>query len=276
MASLCIYPGRIEAAIRYADAGQMVFARGSDEVPFGAEGFLGAAYSVVGQPERLAEWCRAQLARDRDTHGITRAGLVLGLVLAGCPEEALAAAHDLIDIAEASCNPFTLSFALLTYGVAGRAADPVAALDAMRRRLVIAHESNIRSNETHLALGLSRLEAHDGDPLAALDYLTVAIRNYHDAGNTTMIGGPFAILATLFDRLGRYEPASTIAGFAVNPFTSASVPEIDTAIAHLRDILGDEIYESFARAGATMTTAAMVTYAYDQIDQARAQLLGGE
>ena len=34
----------------------------------------------------------------------------------------------------------------------------------------------------------------------------------------------------------------------------------------------DQTYESLARKGETMTTAAMVTYAYDQIDQARAEL----
>jgi hypothetical protein len=35
---------------------------------------------------------------------------------------------------------------------------------------------------------------------------------------------------------------------------------------------GDQAYESLARTGETMTTAEMVTYAYDQIDQARAEL----
>ena len=101
----------------------------------------------------------------------------------------------------------------------------------------------------------------------------MTIRNYYDSGNTTMMGGPLVVLATLFDRLGHYEPAATIAGFAVNPFTSASVPEITTAITHLREVLGGEAYEAFARAGATMTNADMATYAFDQIDQARAQLL---
>ena len=33
-----------------------------------------------------------------------------------------------------------------------------------------------------------------------------------------------------------------------------------------------QAYESLARKGETMTTAAMVTYAHDQIDQARAEL----
>ena len=53
---------------------------------------------------------------------------------------------------------------------------------------------------------------------------------------------------------------------------AAAVPEITTAITHLRDVLGDQTYESLARKGETMTTAAMATYAYDQIDQARTEL----
>jgi len=148
-----------------------------------------------------------------------------------------------------------LSFALLALGAAFHEADPVRALDACRRGVAIARDSGSRANETHLAVSLARLEAEHGDPRAALDYVTVGIRNYHDAGNTTMIGGPFAVLATLLDRLGRYEPAATIAGFAVNTFTSASVPELDTAIPHLRDALGDQTYESLARRGEAMTTS---------------------
>jgi hypothetical protein len=42
----------------------------------------------------------------------------------------------------------------------------------------------------------------------------------------------------------------------------------------LREVLGDEAYESFARAGENMTNAAMATYAFDQIDRARVELLG--
>ena len=80
------------------------------------------------------------------------------------------------------------------------------------------------------------------------------------------------LLAVLFDRLGRYEPAATIAGFALSPFSAAAVPEITAAITHLREVLGDQTYESLAHNGETMTTAAMVTYAYDQIDQARTEL----
>ena len=87
-----------------------------------------------------------------------------------------------------------------------------------------------------------------------------------------MMRSPLAIQAALFDRLGRHEPAATIAGFALSPLTAMWVPELGTAIAHLREVLGDQSYESLAHEGETMTTAEMATYAYDQIDQARAEL----
>ena len=108
--------------------------------------------------------------------------------------------------------------------------------------------------------------------MAAFDHLTLAIHNYRDSGNTTSMRSPLASVAALFDRLGRYEPAATIAGFALSPIAAAGVPEITTAITHLRDVLDEATYESLARAGETMTTAAIATYAYDQIDQARTEL----
>jgi hypothetical protein len=73
------------------------------------------------------------------------------------------------------------------------------------------------------------------------------------------------------DRLGRLEPAATIAGFASGPLT-VTLPEVSAAITHLRGALGDQTYESLAHKGDKMTTAAIATYAYDQIDQARTEL----
>jgi hypothetical protein len=87
-----------------------------------------------------------------------------------------------------------------------------------------------------------------------------------------MIRSRLAVLAPLFDRLGRYAPAATIAGFASGPFTVAAFPEIVDVVAHLRDVLGDQTYESLARRGETMTTAAIAAHTYDQIDQARIEL----
>jgi hypothetical protein len=53
---------------------------------------------------------------------------------------------------------------------------------------------------------------------------------------------------------------------------AAAFPEITTAITHLRDVLGEATYESLTRKGEAMTTSAMATSAYHQIDQARTEL----
>ena len=272
IASLCYATGRIEAAVGYSEAGQIVLARSRDALPGGIEALLGVVYAVIGQPERLAEWCRAQLVRRRDTHVHIRSWLVLALSAAGSGGEAMDSADGLIEAAEATGNPHVLAWALFAYGVAFRDADPVGALNALGRGLVIAQDSGNRARASALANGLALLEAEHGDSVSAFDHLTLAIRNWHNAGNTTSIRLPLAGLAALFDRLGRYEPAATIAGFALSPLAAAGVPEITTAITHLRDVLGDQTYESLARKGETMTTAEMVTYAYDQIDQARTEL----
>ncbi len=267
-AAQCYWTGRIEEAVGYADAGQTVIGSGG-EVPFGSEGALSSVYPVIGQPERNVEWCRAQLARGRDTHAVTRALLVAGLAVAGAGEEALAAANGVIEAAEATHNPWALANALYCYGFAFRDADPARALEALRRGLVIAQDSGSRATESLLATVLSRVEAEHGDPLAALDHVTLAIRNFYDSGNVAYIRFALGTLAVLLDRLGRLEPAATIAGFAFNPLTAS---ELGTAITHLRDVLGEAAYESLARKGETMTTAEMVAYAYDQIDQARTEL----
>jgi hypothetical protein len=240
------------------------------EVPFGLDAGLGIAYVVIGQPERTAEWCRAELARGRDTHTFAQASLTIALALAGCGEEARVAATGLIDAADVTDNPWALSLGLFAYGSALADTDPVRARNALRRGLVIAQDSGNRYAESLLAASLSRLEAEQGDPLAALDYFKRVIRNFHDAGNTTLIHSPLAVLAAFFDRLGHYESAAIIAGFAVaSPFAAAWGISISTAIAHLREVLGDQTYESLACKGETMTTAEMANYAYDQIDQAR-------
>ena len=61
------------------------------------------------------------------------------------------------------------------------------------------------------------------------------------------------------------------AGFAAAFPVAIALAQFDTEIAQLRDRLGEANYESLARRGEAMTIAEMVTYAYDQIDQARGE-----
>src|SRR3954471_22044486 len=51
-----------------------------------------------------------------------------------------------------------------------------------------------------------------------------------------------AVLVMLLDRLGHYQPAATISGFAATPYTRSVAPEMDTAVTHLRGVLGEDDY----------------------------------
>ncbi len=105
------------AAIRYTDAGQMVVADRREVLPSGFEGMIGGVYTYIGHPERWVEWCRAQLAT-RSRHSST-SGLAwfsrLCTPVRG--EEAMGVASGLVEAAEATANPFMLSFALFAYGL---------------------------------------------------------------------------------------------------------------------------------------------------------------
>ncbi|MGY4654607.1 hypothetical protein [Mycobacterium sp. URHB0021] len=45
---------------------------------------------------------------------------------------------------------------------------------------------------------------------------------------------------------------------------------MDITISHLREVLGDEVYESLGRTGEAMSNAEMAKYALERIDLARA------
>src|SRR5262249_48344112 len=126
--------------------------------------------------------------------------------------------------------------------------------------------------ESSTAAMLSNLATIHGEPADALEYVILPIRYYYDSGSFFLVPTALVVPTLLLDRLGHYESAATINGFAATAYTPSIVPEMDVAITHLRDVLGDQTYESLARNGETMTTAEMVTYAYDQIDQARIEL----
>ena len=79
------------------------------------------------------------------------------------------------------------------------------------------------------------------------------------------------MLAALLDRLGltnRGRPSPVSHSIP----SRHPGPEFSTAITHLREVLGDQTYESLVHKGQTMTTNAMVTFAHDQIDQTRTEL----
>ena len=158
LAALCWTQGRIEQAIDYVVAGELLPSSRRQTVPFGLDSLYFGVYLVTGEPARCVDLCRTYLASGHDTRMIAWTGLVMSLVMAGSGDEARTAAKGLIEAAEATGNPWSLSYALLACGFAFRDADPGAAVDALRRGLAIAQDTGIRWNESYLALNLADLE----------------------------------------------------------------------------------------------------------------------
>lgn len=275
IAAQCYTSGRIDAALTYTERGTSVVEGEQGQVPFGIHGMLYSPYVYAGKADVAAEWCRAQTQCGRDTHTLARTGLVICLSVAGRHDDAVRATLGLVEAAEVTQNPYALSYALLSCGIALFYADPGRALEACRHGLELAKRTGNRGNETYLLSMVARLEASIGDRLASLHSVALAVHNYQDSGNPTNMGTALAVAAIVFDSLGRFEAAAVAAGFGLSPLNVAAMPEVVTVRDHLRDVLGIDTYESLARRGQMMTLAEIAAYAYDEIDQAQANLMAG-
>jgi predicted ATPase/class 3 adenylate cyclase len=272
MAAQCYSTGRVDDALRFSDALHLAVESGRfDEVPFEFEALLGGTYVHLGEPERWAELCRKMIEREPGAHPLTRSCLAIASTSAGADDEAISASEALLTIVNSTDNPLVACFTLLAYWFVRRHSAPLAAYEGLGRGLRIAHDSGNEWVESQIAINLSRLAAIDRDPTDSFNFLVMSIRYYHDSGNVSLIRQPLAALAVFFDRLGYYEKAAIISGFAATPLVHVTLPEFQDITAHLREVLGDE-YESFAGAGKDMTNAQIVSYAFEQIDQARAEL----
>ncbi len=275
VAAQCFAVGRVDEALGYIAMGEAALERGSyAEVPFGFEASIGTAHHLTGEPEKTAVIVRRAIARNPHIPQIlSQALLAWALINSGATEDAMAAVEGLPAAADMSDNPQYKVLALTSYSWAFSDIDPAAAYETGRRAMAIARDSGNRYVETTIFLGVSRLAVSHGDPIEAIGLLVHATNSYYDTGSSLLVPGPLALIGVLLDRFGRCETAATIMGFAERPATRTTFPETASTIAHLRTMLGDETYESLASDGASMTTTAAVTYALNQIEGMRADLL---
>jgi hypothetical protein len=194
------------------------------------------------------------------------------LTFGGEADAAKLASENLLATADATDNPHSACWALNAYGWARLDSDPIAAYEAQRRALSIARSSGNRQVESSLTIGLARLAIVHGETREVLEFVATTVHRYHDSASFSFLHISVAVLAAFFDRLGRYEPAAVMSGFASTPITDVTFPEFDTTILHLRQALGDDAYDARARRGEKMTNATAANYALEQIDLARAEL----
>ena len=270
LASQCYTTGRLDDALRYGDAGLAVDDTDmSDRLPVGAEFFIGGVYMAHGQPDRWVELCRKAIASTSTPDIAGCICLAVALSTAGARDEAIAASDEVSAIADAIGNPNFASNALLAYGLAHRYADPAASFDAHRRGMKIAHDSGNRQLESYHSGSLSVRAWELGRPAEALDYVTIALSRFYNTGHFSVVPSAFGVLTSVLDGLRIYEPAAVISAGASTPFTSVAYPEIHDAVGHLREVLGDKLFETLSRRGESLSMTAMAEYAFEQIDVAR-------
>ena len=270
LAAQCYAAGRVDDAFGYLEASQQLTGNADFDPDFyETQTSGGIAYMVAGRPQRWVEVCREAIARGPGPRTITRACLVLALNFMGDANGMEVASEGLLAAATATTNPTTACFAYFAHGVAHLDSDPVVFYEALRRALAIAQDCGNRQMEAAVAVMLSLAASTRDDPGDSLEDLSLAIRHYLDAGSVSLMHNPLAILAGVFDRLGHLEQAATISGFAASPMALAGYPQLEETITHLRETLGDTVYESFARAGEAMSVAALANYALDNIERAR-------
>ena len=146
IASQCFTIGRIEAAVGYSDAGQIVLGRSRDAPPYGIEAVLGACIPSHRAARAVGRVCAAPSSHAAATPTSTSGhGWFVLLQWPVAVGRRWHSADGLIEAVEATGNPHLLALALAAYGAAFRDADPVAALDALGRGLVIAQDSGNRT-----------------------------------------------------------------------------------------------------------------------------------
>ena len=276
-ASYCAAVGRVEDFLGYANAARTAIDSGHfDAVWEELECGVAAGYNTMGRADLAVEWCRATIARHPGIPTHSQAVMVVALAVSGATDEAIDASNDMLAVAQSAKNPSLAGALLLAYGWARRQSDPATAYEALRHAWTIAEESSNRQQASITAGLLSGLATTRGEFTDAIDYISQTIRYYYDSGTAELMRVTLGILVVLLDRLGHDEPAATISGFAAGALARASFPEIDDAVAHLREVLGDDAYAVRAQVGAAMTSAEMAIYAFEQIDLARAKLLAAE
>ncbi len=269
-ATNCAALGRVDDFNKFAEASQEAIDSGEfDDVGDEFSCVVAAGYNTTGRPDRAIEWCRATIARLPQHHTASKAVLAVTLSVSGAATEAINESARLPTDAESTANPALAGAALLGYGWARRESDPAVAEQALLRGRVLAEESGDRQQTSIFACLLAGLAARRGQLVDALDYITQAIRHYHDSGTVELMRNALGLLTALLDRLGEHQPAATIGGFASTAMARASFPEIDAAITHLNDVLGEQRYRSLSSAGASMTAAEVADYAFKCAEHAR-------
>jgi len=269
-ASLCLYGGRPDVGVAYAEAAERLELDGRhDSFIDGWSGIQQAlAHLFGGRIDRRVEICTELATREGFARVVGFCGLTWALPAVGRADEAMVIADETVAVARQYGNPFWIGWALGGYGRAFAEAQPVRALEALRQGLDYAQRCRLPFWEANLAQDAARLEAVHGELDDALSLFSKGINAFHRAGNVAFLAATFASLAVFFDRFERPEIAATIYGASTRQASIGLVPDLAGVVEHLRTVLGSPTFDECVAAGAALELADAVRFAQEQIHQA--------
>jgi predicted ATPase/class 3 adenylate cyclase len=272
-ASLCMYTGRPEAAVRYTQSAVALEAdaRYDGFDPAWSRSHQAVAHFLAGRLDRYIEICAHLTTQPGLAPVLGQCGLLLMLPIVGRDEEARAIAEDTLAAARAHGNPFFVATALYGSGRAFAPADPARAMRVLRDGLAYAQQHQLQLFQASIAQEAASLEALHGDLGPALELFDATLDMSHGAGNVTSLAATFACLAACFDRLDRPDVAATLYGASTNQISSQYVVDLPAVVDHLRATLGDAAFDQCAATGAAMDLGEAVGYARHHIELARRQ-----
>ena len=265
-ASLCAYEGRYDEAVDYGEAGLALDAVDGYEPVFSNLDRSGVAVAHLfsGRPERFM--ALGSEGRETDVLEMGSIGAVWIKATMGDTVEAMHLADEMLEAAERTGIPWSISYAHAAYGRAFSQSDPDRALEAFRRAVQVARESDNRMWEVVMGRDLIGLEATRGDPGSALGSFSRIIDGFYQTGDVGNLAPTLGYLVVLLSRIGRSASATTVLG-ATQRYASAETMVVGLAETgeHLRSLLGETGYERNFRTGAAMDTTTAVSYAHEQI-----------
>jgi predicted ATPase len=237
---------------------------------------LGDAALLAGDLATALEAYRgvAALAATGDLAGraIATANQALVLTYRGDDQAACAAASQAVTAAGASANPTAIAMARFAEGEALADLDPTAAAAALEEARRRAQEVGNRYVAGTALTATVALRSRHGPPEQALVLFRDAVQHWRSSRNRGLIVTTLRNLVILLARTGRDEAATTLAATlqAQAPAESygKEAERIATALAAVRQRLGDAVYARAWRVGTARTLEEAADAAVGLLDSA--------
>jgi tetratricopeptide (TPR) repeat protein len=189
------------------------------------------------------------------------------LIAAGRQAEAEALVRDGQAKIEATGIPSSIAVLNFSLGRTFAVSDPERALACYEHGLEISRATDNGMMVNVQLPDAVALQARTGDPMVALVGFRDMIAVWRDSADMFIFSHGMASLVVLFDRFDRWDVAATMRGTLDSALQAdALIQDLPGAIAHLREVLGEETYESHYRHGPAMNVQQAANYAEEQIN----------